>query len=183
MPPCKKITTTTEVAPPQPVAESTPPPPAVTTTVVVQEQRSMNTLDLNNPSVVAEIKMLLAPTLNPNEFGIFLNIAKSTGLNPFLREIFAVKYNQSPAMIIIARDGYRKSAQQNPDYEYHQSDAIYSGDTFRVEDGVPKHVYAADLTKRGTIVGAYSIVKRKSAERSHFQFVEFKEYCASSNPL
>jgi len=128
----------------------------------------------NEQSSVQEIKKLYAPNLNENEFKIFLNIGKSTGLNPFLREIWAVKYGQNPASIFIGRDGYRKSAQSDEDYDYHVADAVYSKDEFKVEDGIAKHNYS--LSDRGVLVGAYCAVKRKSSSKPNFVYVELKEY-------
>ena len=128
----------------------------------------------NDQSSVQEIKKLYAPNLNENEFKIFLNIGKSTGLNPFLREIWAVKYGQNAASIFIGRDGYRKAAQSNEDYDYHIADAVYSKDEFKVEDGAVKHSYS--LNGRGDLVGAYCTVKRKSSSKPNFVYVELKEY-------
>ncbi len=124
---------------------------------------------------VEEIKKLFAPDLTPIEFSIFVGIGKATGLNPYLREMWGVKYGKSPASIFIGRDGYRKSAQRSPDYDYHISDAIYSNDQFEVEDGIPRHVYNIK-NDRGKIVGAYCVVKRKSSSKPNFAFVELKEY-------
>lgn len=91
---------------------------------------------------VAEIQKTLAPNLSQTEFNIFLGIGKATGLNPFKREIWAVKYGSNPASIFIGRDGYRKFAQSHPDYDYHFIDSIYANDTFRVRDGIVEHDYA-----------------------------------------
>jgi phage recombination protein Bet len=123
---------------------------------------------------LAEVKKLFAKDLTDNEFNILVGIGKSTGLNPYLREIWAVKYGEAPASIFIGRDGYRKSAQANADYDYHIPDAVYSNDTFTVEDGVVKHTYT--LSERGSLVGAYCTVKRKSASKASFTYVEFAEY-------
>jgi phage recombination protein Bet len=136
----------------------------------------MNTLTLWQDSVaLAEIKKIYAPALNDNEWKIFNAIGQATKLNPYLREIWAVKYGNAPAAIFIGRDGYRKSAQAHKNYDYHIVDAVYSQDKFEVVDGTPKHTYnlAAD---RGTLCGAYCIVKRKSSTRPNFLYVELKEY-------
>lgn len=121
-----------------------------------------------------EIKELFAPNLTAGEFKTFVGIGVATGLNPFLREIWAVKYGDR-ASIFIGRDGYRKSAQRSPDYDYHISDAIYSNDQFTVEDGIPKHEYSFQ-NDRGKLVGAYCVVKRKNSTKPNFTFVELKEY-------
>lgn len=124
---------------------------------------------------LGEIRKLFAPKLTDLEFQAFVGMGKATGLNPFTREIWSVKYQDSaPAQIFIGRDGYRKSAQANPDYDYHQGDAVYDNDEFEVVDGQIKHRYT--LKNRGNLVGAYCTVKRKKASRASYVFVELGEY-------
>ncbi len=112
--------------------------------------------------------------LSNSEFEILCQIGKATNLNPFLKEIWAVKYGNSPASIFIGRDGYRKVAQDHPDYDYHFSDTVYENDDFLVKEGVVKHGYT--VKNRGEIKGAYCIIKRKSSSKSVFNFVAFSEY-------
>jgi phage recombination protein Bet len=130
---------------------------------------------------LAEIKQIFAPKLTPLEFITFVEMGKTTGLNPFLKEIWAVKYDdRSPAQIFIGRDGYRKSAQRHPLYDYHNADAIYSNDTFIVRNnGEVTHTY--DLKDRGNLLGGYCVVKRKESSRPMYNFVELKEYYKSQS--
>lgn len=128
----------------------------------------------NSQTQLQEIKQIYGKDLTDNEFKIFIGIGKATGLNPFLREIWAVKYNNNPASIFVGRDGYRKSAQKDPEYDYHLSDAVYANDQFKVENGEVKHTY--NVADRGALVGGYAIVKRKSAEKPMFCYVSLKEY-------
>jgi phage recombination protein Bet len=125
-------------------------------------------------AMLKQIKASYAPTLTDLEFKQFIELGKATGLNPFLREIWAVKYGSSAAQVFIGRDGYRKSAQSNPDYDYHQVDAVYTNDKFEIVKGEIHHSY--NLSDRGNLLGAYCIVKRKSAERSIYVFCDIKEY-------
>lgn len=135
-----------------------------------------NLTNWGDKAFLAEVKEIYGKGLTDSEFKILIGIGKTTGLNPFLREIWAVKYNDQPACIFIARDGYRKSAQQDPEYDYHFSDAVYEKDNFTVENGEIKHNY--NVAERGDIKGGYAIVKRKSAEKAMFCYVDFKEYYA-----
>lgn len=122
-----------------------------------------------------EVKSLFAPKLNDLEFKAFVGLGKASGLNPFLREIWSIKYaDNAPAQIFIARDGYRKAAQKNPDYDYHQADAVYSNDNYRVRQGEIEHDY--NLVDRGKLIGAYCLVKRKSSSRPMHVFVDINEY-------
>jgi phage recombination protein Bet len=125
--------------------------------------------------VVNEIRKLFAPKLTDLEFQFFLGLGKATQLNPFLREIWSVKYaDNSPAQVFIGRDGYRKAAQAHLEYDYHQCDAVYENDQFCVENGEVSHSYK--LVNRGALVGAYCITKRHKSSKPIFVFVELKEY-------
>ncbi len=122
-----------------------------------------------------EIRKLFAPKLNAMEFSAFVGLGKATGLNPFLKEIWSIKYSdKDAAQIFIGRDGYRKAAQKNPDYDYHQSDAVYSNDNFEVVNGEIRHSYK--LTNRGDLIGAYCSVKRHSSSRPVYVYVPLSEY-------
>lgn len=123
---------------------------------------------------LAEVKKIYGKDLTDSEFSILVQIGQATHLNPFLREIWAVKYGTNPAQIFIGRDGYRKAAQANPDYDYHLVDAVYQNDDFKIEDGEVRHTYSGK--DRGALVGAYCVVKRKSSTKTMFNFVDLKEY-------
>jgi len=128
----------------------------------------------NDETNIVQIRQIFAPTLTSGEFDAFMQMGKATGLNPFLKEIWAVKYGNSPAQIFVGRDGYRKSAQRNPLYDYHTVDAVYSNDNFEVCSGDVKHSYG--MKDRGVLVGAYCMVQRKGSSRAAYVFVDMKEY-------
>lgn len=123
---------------------------------------------------IADIKRVFAPNLSDTEFKFFLGLGKATGLNPFCREIWSVKYGNGPAQVFIGRDGYRKVALNHPDYDYHQCDAVYENDLFEVVSGEVRHTY--NMKDRGSIVGAYCITKRRRASKSVYHFVRMGEY-------
>lgn len=124
---------------------------------------------------LAEVKQLFAPNLSDLEFAGFVGMGKALALNPFLREVWAVKYDKSkPAQIFIGRDGYRKVAQRQKDYDYHYADAIYSKDKFRVKNGDIDHEYS--FLDRGVLMGAYCVVKRKTSSRPIFCMVKLEDY-------
>jgi len=123
---------------------------------------------------LSEVKKLFAPKLTEDEFNTFVGIWQATWLNPFLREIWAVKFWNQPASIFIWRDWYRKSAQSNKEYDYHTVDSVYSNDIFEVENWEVKHKY--NFTNRWNLVWAYCIVKRKSSSKAMFSFVDLSEY-------
>lgn len=123
---------------------------------------------------LAQIKEIYGKDLSAGEFKTLVQMGKATGLSPFLKEIWAVKYGNNPAQIFIGRDGHRKSAQRSHFYDYHIADAVYSSDEFYVVDGEVKHKYS--LINRGNLIGGYCIVKRKGSSRASYVFVEISEY-------
>ena len=59
-----------------------------------------------------DIKKYIAPTATDKEVYMFLNIAKSYGLNPFKREIHFVKYGNNPGQVIVGYETYLKRAEE-----------------------------------------------------------------------
>lgn len=129
----------------------------------------------NDKQLLEVRKIVCDKPLSDMEFGLLVQLGKGTGLNPFLKEIWAIKYSPStPAQIFIGRDGYRKAAQRQPDYEYHQVNAVYSKDEFRITNDEILHNYG--FSNRGELIGAYCIVKRKSSCRPTYVMVSMTEY-------
>jgi phage recombination protein Bet len=120
-----------------------------------------------------KIRQMFAPNLTTDEFDAFVGLGASLGANPFNREIWAVKYGNQQAQIFLGRDFYRRKAQEQPDYNGHQVDVIYSNDKFKMVGGKPEHEY--NLIDRGFIVGAYAVVYRSNNE-PFFITVKFEEY-------
>lgn len=125
-------------------------------------------------ATIEEIRKIYAPTATQTEFKIFVELGKAANLNPFKKEIWCIKFKDSPAQIIIARDGYKKIAQLNPEYEWHQPCAIYENDKITMINGEIHHERANG--NRGQLTGAYCLVKRKSSSRAMLAEVSMEEY-------
>ena len=123
---------------------------------------------------LAAIKNIYGKNLSDPEWNIFLEIGKSTGLNPFLREIWAVKYGNAEAQIFIGRDGYRTAAVGTLDYDGHVVGSVYENDDYSVDRGHVTHKY--NMTNRGKLIGAYCSVYRKSISIPSHVFVLLSEY-------
>lgn len=137
-------------------------------------QNNSGALSIWEGESLKQIKEIYAKALSGSEFIVFMEMGKAMRLNPFLREIWAVKYGNNAASIFIGRDGYRKNAQSHPNYDYHLADAVYSNDHFEVTNGIVNHKY--NLKDRGQLLGAYCIVKRKTSSNVIYTFVELAEY-------
>jgi len=124
---------------------------------------------------LTEIRKIYAPTATENEFKCFIQLGKMTGLNPFLKQIWIIKYGNAPAQMFIARDGYRISAIRNPAYDCHQVESVYSNDDFSIQNGLVSHRFA-NLSDRGKLCGAYAIVWKKTSTKPNYVYVDINEY-------
>lgn len=140
----------------------------------LQRIDNSNLIDWNCNTQLKTLKDIFGKKATNEEFNIFINLGRAAGLNPYLKEIWLIKYGTEAASIFIGRDGYRKGAQANPNYDYHLCDAVYSNDTFMVSNGDVTHEY--HIADRGKLVGAYCVVKRKSSSKANFVFADLKEY-------
>jgi len=147
----------------------------MSTTLAAVNEQTNELLMWDDEKKLGEIRKLFAPKLSDMEFKFFVGLGKASRLNPFTREIWAVKYQDSaPAQVFIGRDGYRKAAQAHSDYDFHQCDAVYENDEFEVVNGEVNHKYK--LVNRGALVGAYCIAKRHKSSRPMYVFADIKEY-------
>ena len=70
-------------------------------------------LQLKDLSITSEdIKRYIAPNASDKELYVFLNTCKSYGLNPMKREVYFVKYGQSPGQTIVGYESYIKRAER-----------------------------------------------------------------------
>ena len=72
-------------------------------------------------------KRMCAPDANHDEFAQFIHLCTKYKLDPFKKEIFFMKVN-GRCSFIVSRDGYLKVANNHPEYDGMDSDAIYEGD-------------------------------------------------------
>ncbi len=69
------------------------------------------------------IKSQLVPPdskITDQELGFFLQMCKYQKLNPFLREIYIVKYGSYPAAFIVGKDTFLRRAKRDESYEGHK---------------------------------------------------------------
>ena len=143
--------------------------------LVVKEEDNNNINVWQNPD---EIKALFAPNLTKEEFNFFMTLGQGLGANPFIKEIWAVKWDKSkPAQIFLGRDFYRRKAQEQPSYNGHIVEAYYENDVFErkiTSEGIEiNHIPA--LKDRGKLIGAYCVLWKKDT-KPIYHSVLFSEY-------
>lgn len=100
-----------------------------TLTIYNKEDNSQEELQL------AEVKKFLTPNLTEQEFWLFIQTAKTLGLNPLRREIYAVKYGDK-FNIITGYEVYLKRANQSQLIEWWKVEIRKPSDDFKTWVGV-----------------------------------------------
>jgi len=122
-----------------------------------------------------EIRNIFAKNATDNEFRILCELGRATGLSPFLKQIWFVKYGNDGAQIFIGRDGYRVGISRHKKYEGHFVDAVYSNDNYKYSmDGTLTHDY--NMQDRGKLIGAFCIAWMKDRRFPYYVYVPVGEY-------
>jgi phage recombination protein Bet len=131
---------------------------------VVKKVYTVDKLDLQiwEDKNLNDIKRVYKSDLiNDAEFSVFLQLGKATGLNPFLKEIWCIKYDLSKAaQIFISRDGCMRIAQRHPDFRGCNSYPIYANDILYISAETHVTHKPALFKDRGELLGAFCVVHR-----------------------
>lgn len=136
------------------------------------------------------MRKTVAANATPEEFAYFLNVAKYSGLNPFLKEIYFVKNEKGQTTIITGRDGYLTITKRDPRFEGIQSMEVCETDIFEMsmianEDGTIRQGMTHQISNfkdRGVIIGAWARGKMQG-EEPVIIFASMSEYDKSKNPM
>ena len=123
------------------------------------------------------IKQTVAKGLTDLELAYFLKISHSVDLNPLTKEIWAYKVGGT-LLTFAGRDGFRSVAHRNKNFLSLNSMEVCSNDSFGLgvtQDGEMFVNHQFGISNRGTIVGAYAIVKLKNKEKV-VEYADFATY-------
>ena len=114
------------------------------------------------------VKRKVGNGLTQTEWELFLYMAKLYDLNPLLREIWAIKFNNQPAQIFTGRDGLLKIAHKSGMFDGMKTMLLVEKDGEALE---------ADIAPKGSeILGAKCYVWRKDMSHPVEVSVKLSEY-------
>jgi len=119
------------------------------------------------------LRKTAAKKASDDEFKVFIHVAETYGLNPFLGQIFYWKDQKGNSVYMCSRDGYLTLAARNKAFDGLVSDVVRTNDEFKRTTTGIDHKYGSD---RGDIVGAYALVYRKDRKYPVYVFAPFEEY-------
>lgn len=112
------------------------------------------------------------------EFKFFCEMAKSRGLNPFTREIFAIKYGNSPATIVVSKQAILKRATMHPKFN-----GLLSGIFVKTSDGKIEKRDGGILLDDELLVGSWCEVFRKDWDKPMYCSCSMNEIKQEKNQL
>jgi phage recombination protein Bet len=118
-----------------------------------------------------DLKEYFGQDLNPKELKTFFEQSKAMGLNPFLKEIYVVKYGSSPAQFLVSRDAYRKRASKDANYLYTEVGMIEID-----KDGNVTESEGTFRNPTKQLIGAYAKVFMRNIDHPFTAKVNFDEY-------
>jgi len=132
---------------------------------------------------ISLIKRTVAKDATNDELAMFIHIAKKAGLDPFLKEVWFIKYKGGETIIMTGRDGFLSIAQKSKTFAGIQSAAIYEGDTFSIDYSDPndikiKHISNPFKKEAGKILGAWARSSRTGCIDT-VELVNWKDYYKS----
>ena len=72
-----------------------------------------------SPEIIKSYLVEPDSKITDQEIGFFLQMCKFQKLNPFMKEIYIVKYGNFPAAFIVAKDTFLRRAKKNKTYKGH----------------------------------------------------------------
>lgn len=98
-----------------------------------------------SPSIVRQYLVSGQGNVSDQEIVMFIQLCKFQKLNPFLREVYLIKYGNNPAQMVTGKETFLKRARRNPLYQGHKTGISADGKTAWAEvyvkgDAVPIRV-------------------------------------------
>jgi len=110
------------------------------------------------------------PKVTGAEIYNFMQLAKYQHLNPFLKEVYLVKFGEKPADIIVAKDAFMKRAEDDPNYDGFEAGVVVQrGDNVIDEPG-------AFTLPTDKLVGGWAKVYRKDRDRPIYIRISMSEF-------
>lgn len=125
---------------------------------------------------IAVIQNSVAKGTTMTELAYFLNVAKTTGLNPFIKQIWCYKDHKGNVIIMAARDGFLAIGQRSERWNGMVSSEVYENDHFEVDIINGQISHKPNYKERGNLLGAYCLIKPKGVDMATYEWASIKDY-------
>ena len=123
------------------------------------------------PSTVRNTLVNGNGAITDQELTMFLSICKFAKLNPFLKEVYLIKYGNSPATMVVGKEVLLKRAMRSPKYEGMQAGIITVNGNGELKEREGTFVLDGE-----TLVGGWAKVYVTGYSNPIYSSVSIKEY-------
>lgn len=116
------------------------------------------------------VRQYIGVDLTTPEFSYFFNVCNTYGLNPFLKDIYPIKFGNQPATFVIDYKVMQQAADENPMF-----DGLKVGLLFLNKDGIPEERDGAYLLPNEKLLGAWCEVYRKDRTHTNRTYALYEE--------
>lgn len=109
--------------------------------------------------------------VSEQEIVVFMNLCRFSGLNPWLKEAYCIKYGSEPATLVVGKEAFQKRAELNPSFDGAKAGIVVADKSGGViyRDGTMK-------MPGEEVIGGWAEVWRKDRGHSTRVEVSFDEY-------
>ena len=105
------------------------------------------------------------------EIIMFMNLCKFSGLNPWAKEAYCIKYGNEPATMVVGKEAYMKRAEANESF-----DGFEAGIVVLMPEGDVECRPGTMVVKGESLIGGWAKVYRKDRSHPYEAEVGFDEY-------
>ena len=116
------------------------------------------------------VESYVCKDLTPTEFNYFFSVCKTYELNPFLKDIYAIKFGNQPATFIIDYKVMQQAADLNPAF-----DGLKVGVVYLDKNGTPQDRDGAYILPGETLVAGWCDVFRKDRTHANRTYALYSE--------
>lgn len=113
-----------------------------------------------------------AQNVSDEEVAMYINLCKYNNLNPWLKEVYCIKYGDAPATMVVGKEALTKRADAHPQYDGSEAGII----TFVKEVGEVIYHKGSLRLPGEELIGGWAEVWRKDREHSTRVEVSLDEY-------
>ena len=142
------------------------------TTNIVKYQTDKGEIELSKETIKNYLVSGDASKVTDQELEMALRLCQYQGLNPFLREVYIVKYGTSPANIIVGKDVFVKRAKNNPKFKGFEAGVI----VLTPKGGIEYRNGSVFAVGKEELIGGWAKVYIEGWEVPFEHTVSFAEY-------
>ena len=126
-----------------------------------------------SPATVRNYLVNGGGNVTDQEVMMYLTLCRYQHLNPFLKEVYLIKYGNSPATIVTGKDLFMKRANRNPNYAGKKAGIIVAS---KENGAVTEREGTVYIPETEELIGGWANVYIKGHTEPEYASVSFNEY-------